>query len=819
MIIRFSINYETKWGEELYITGSSNELGNNKISEAFKLSRGEGQNWEGEIKFDSAKERSLSYRYFVKTSDGQLYFEAGNERIIAVSTSTRAINAMDQWQGNNADAPFLTAPFNQVFYGKGSTTYTQTHIQNNELIIKVTIPNVRYEDEIKVCGNIPELGNWELSKAVRMVRAAGVKWEANIQLERETEQQIEYKFIRVSRQENENSDIEWEEGENRCIVIPEIKKHNSIIIEHAGSRLSVAHPKFKGCSVPVFSLKSKNSSGIGDFNDIKLLVDWASANNLSIIQLLPINDTSEYMNQRDSYPYNCISVFALHPIYLNLDSMGSLKDKKLAKEIKREAVSLNHLVFLDYEEVLDLKSRFFRAIFEQEKENTFAEPGFYNFKKENKHWLYPYATFCVLRDKNKSAEFGKWGEESVYSKERVFSLSGYAKEYKNEIDYYIFLQYHAHKQMLEVKEYAHAKNVALKGDLPIGVARHGVDAWQFPSLFNFGMQAGAPPDAFSDKGQNWGFPTYNWENMEKDNYSWWRERLKHMSKYFDAYRIDHVLGFFRIWEIPISTAESSKGHFSPSLPYSAKEIYDMTGLEAAKNKALFIEDSDKPNFYHPAIKALNSDQYKKLSEPARKKVEKLHNDFFYHRNEKLWYDNAMKKLQQLIAATNMLPCAEDLGMLSESVGKCLKDLKILSLEVQSMPKMGMDNGTGIGDPQKYPYLSVCTTSTHDIETLRMWLGRRLHQVATPKKTEENSSNKSKLKKVLLLPDATPQECREVINENLNSSSMLVILPLQDWLSTNPKARSKYPESERINNPTNSNNYWRYRMEINLEELI
>lgn len=822
MIIRFTINYETKWGEELYITGTSNELGNNNISEAFKLIRGEEQTWEGEIKFDSAKERSLSYRYFVKTSDGQLYFEAGKERTIAVSTSTRVINAMDQWQGNNMDAPFLSAPFNQVFFGKGSTSYTQTHIQNNELIIKVTLPNVGYDKEILVCGSIPELGNWDLSKAVRMVRAAGVKWEANIQLERESAQKIEYKFVRVAKPEIDReirqSEIEWEEGDNRTILIPEIQKHTSIIVEHAGSRLSVDHPRFRGCSIPLFSLRSKNSNGIGDFNDIKLLVDWASANSLSIIQLLPINDTSEKLNRADSYPYNCISVFALHPIYLHLNEMGSIKDKRLAKEIKRDAVALNHLLFLDYEEVWDLKSRFFRAIYEQEKENTFAEPGFYTFKKENKHWLYPYATFCVLRDKNKSSEFSKWKEENAYSKERVAYLSERSKEYKNEIDFYIFLQYHAHKQMLEAKEYAHSKNVALKGDLPIGVSRHGADAWQYPLLFNFGMQAGAPPDLFSDKGQNWGFPTYNWENMEKDNYAWWRERLNHMSKYFDAYRIDHVLGFFRIWEIPTSSTESSKGHFSPSLPYSAKEIYDMTGLEAAKNKTLFIEDPEKQDYYHPAICAQNSDQYKKLSVPTRKKIDKLHNDFFYHRNEKLWYDTAMKKLQQLIAATDMLPCAEDLGMMSESVGKCLRELKILSLEVQPMPKTGMDNGNGIGNPQKYPYLSVCTTSTHDTETLRMWLGRLLHPVS-PQKAEETNLTKYKIKKTLLLPDATAHECQKILDENLDSRSMLIILPLQDWLSTNPKARSKYPESERINDPANPHNYWHYRMEINLEDLI
>lgn len=797
MIISFRIDYRTAADESLFITGSIPELGEWDPSRAVELSSGRLHKADVEIEF-SGKLR-IDYKYCIKKKNGEVYYEAGEGRSLLADENIATVTSNDSWQGNNEDAPFLTAPFTRVFYAGNAPAIESTELlrYNGEVIIRVTLPNIPASGEVLLCGCIPQLGSWDSLKALPMERVCGVKWEAHLE---SVEGEIEYKFIK----REEGGEFEWEEGANHSALLPRIESDSVVILEHSSAGFHTPKPHFKGVAVPLFSLKSGKSWGIGDFEDLRLLADYASGRGLSIIQLLPINDTSANLNWHDSYPYNCISVFALHPIYIAPESLGRLADEDLMREYLRDARLLNRKVFVDYEEVLDLKMRYFREIFRQEWNRVKDDPAFCGFCAENAFWLEGYIRFCVLRDMNGTAEYSQWRIREGISEENLH--------------FYAYLQYNAYLQMKGAKEYAHSKGVALKGDLPIGVARYGAESWQHPHLFNFGMQAGAPPDAFSDQGQNWGFPTYNWEEMEKDNYLWWKRRLAYLSNFFDAYRIDHVLGFFRIWEIPLSEP-SNRGHFSPSLPLSVMEITERTNLEPKRHPELFVPDNREEerspanfsdtaaadaryslysiNRYHPAVSALNTADFAALRPQTQERFRKLYYDYYYSRNEELWYKNAMRKLQQLIACTPMLACAEDLGMLSPAVHKALGELKILSLEVQNLPKSGE-----IGRPGDYPYLSVCTTSTHDTETLRMWLGKRLHPQCEG----------------TLHPDATPEECAAVIEENLHSASLFVILPLQDWLSVNIKQRSRYPETERINNPADPNNYWRYRMEVSLEDL-
>src|SRR5208337_2896442 len=145
-------------------------------------------------------------------------------------------------------------------------------------------------------------------------------------------------------------------------------------------------------------------------------------------------------------------------------------------------------------------------------------------------------------------------------------------EAAGEMDFHRFLQYHLEAQLVEATQYAHSKGVILKGDIAIGVCRYGADAWEQPELFHTDMQAGAPPDAFAAKGQNWGFPTYNWPRMKQDGFAWWKQRFEQMSCYFDAFRIDHILGFFRIWSIPMHAVEGILGNFVPAIPVKLEEF-------------------------------------------------------------------------------------------------------------------------------------------------------------------------------------------------------------------------------------------------------
>lgn len=494
--------------------------------------------------------------------------------------------------------------------------------------------------------------------------------------------------------------------------------------------------KGAGVAVPVFSLRSERDFGIGEFADLRLLVDWAAAVGMSVVQLLPVNDTTRKGEWKDSYPYNPISSFALHPLYINLQALGIKEDKAFLKEQK----DLNELPELDYPRVFKSKMSYIRKAFLDNGAKDMASSAYKRFVKENLSWLDEYARFCAQRD----------------------SL---------EAEYYCWMQYHLDRQFTAEVEYARCKGVHFKGDLPIGVSADSAEAYFHPELFNLDSTAGAPPDYFSTDGQNWGFPTYNWEKMAEDDYAWWKSRLRKMAHYFDAYRIDHILGFFRIWEIPLEYKSGLNGHFNPALPYSEAEIRDL-GIPI---EGLFHADPRNPGKYQPLISPKSQD----LPGWQQERFGALYNDFFYHRNDQFWRVNALRKLPELLGASGMLACGEDLGMVPDCVPGVMESQKILSLRMR-----GMDCKGG------WKYLSVCATSSHDMETLRMQCPN----------------------------DPDPSDVGGMLWEYLSSPSMLAIFPLQDFLALDGEHRRANRDEERINYPADSNHHWRYRIHFNLEKL-
>jgi 4-alpha-glucanotransferase len=452
-------------------------------------------------------------------------------------------------------------------------------------------------------------------------------------------------------------------------------------------------------------------------------------------------------------------------------------------------------------------------------------------------------------------------------------------EISHAINKVFFTQFLLHTQLLEVRAYANQQGVILKGDIPIGISHDSVEAWVDPHLFNLDTQTGAPPDDFSISGQNWGFPTYNWKEMEKDDYQWWKKRFRKMADYFDVYRIDHILGFFRIWEIPMSSVQGLLGYFSPALPFSTDEIayfglyfdeYRMTnpyihesflyeifgeymqevigqflrpiawqrfelnencntqkkiktlfvsddaksccirdGLYSLCNETLFIRDKREPHKYHPRITAQYSFSYRHLDDNSKTAFNRLYDHFFYQRHTAFWQEEAMKKLPPLISSTNMLVCGEDLGMVPESVPAVMKEMQILSLEIERMPKRPE---LQFNDLRYLPFLSVCTTSTHDMSPLRLWW--KEDRWKTQRYYNET------LQRLGIAPeDCATDICRQIIGNHLNSLSMLAIFPLQDWLSTDDRLKRPDPADERINVPANPRHYWRYRMHLTIEQLI
>ena len=522
---------------------------------------------------------------------------------------------------------------------------------------------------------------------------------------------------------------EWIECPIKGCPFP--REHQAAMFDRPGFRGA-------GTAVPVFSLRSAADFGIGEFRDLHPLVDWAAATGQCVIQILPINDTTRRGGWEDSYPYNPVSSFALNPMYIHLEDIGVKADAAFSR--KRNA--LNALPEIDYPAVFKAKTAYMRKGFEAQGQADMNSTAYKQFYKANAFWLDEYAAFCAERDTDTP-------------------------------DFHCWIQIHLDKQLKEEVAYARSKGIALKGDLPIGVSADSADARFHPQLFNLDSRAGAPPDYFSSEGQNWGFPTYNWENMAEDGYAWWKARLRKMAEYFDAFRIDHILGFFRIWEIPACYKGGSMGHFNPALPYTADELA-KAGLP--EDPKLFLEDPHHKGLFHPRISPDTSD----LDYKQKQVYDGIYWDFFYHRHEEFWKLNGQKKLPELLCATGMLACGEDLGMIPNCVHEVMDQEKILTLEMPQMEK---------GRP--WPYLSVCATSSHDLETLRM--------------QKED--------------DRTPQECEQILRDNLASVCMLAIFPIQDWLAIDGDLRRKDFMSERINYPSDSENHWRYRLHLNLEDLV
>ena len=654
-----------------------------------------------------------------------------------------------------------------------------------KITIKTIGPWMPHGQQVYITGNCPALGNWNPKKALPMTPTQGIIWHIDLDA-KDLPEGFEFKFLRKEL----DGSFTWETCFNRTNPY-----------EVTETCFPGQHPRYAGTAIPVFSLRSQQSAGIGDFLDIKLMIDWAASTGQAVLQLLPVNDTTSTKTWTDSYPYGGITIMALHPIYLNLKDIGPLHDTKAQAEFEEEAAELNAMPQLDYERVFDLKDKYTRAIFVQKGTRTMASKAFRAFLEANREWLMPYAAFCVLRDHFKTADFTKWKRLKKYSKAGVSRLY---TEATAKMDYYIFVQYHLDRQLHEVHDYARSKGVALKGDIPIGITPHSVEAWAEPEYFNMGEQAGAPPDAFAVDGQNWGFPTYNWDRMARDGYSWWKRRFRKMAEYFDAYRIDHVLGFFRIWEIPVPYKSGLMGHFSPALPYSADDLrwrgfpfdegrHARSYTEDDPSEVLFLEDPVQKGMWHPRISAQYTRSYNDLQQWEKDAFNHIYDEFFYTRNTEFWREQAMRKLPELISATDMLTCAEDLGMIPACVPEVLDQLHILSLEVQRMPK---DPKQMLGNPSEYPYMSVCTTGSHDTSTLRGWWGENHHG-----------------------EDGPVDVCEWIVAEHLYSPAMLTILPLQDWFSLDPSMRVEDVESERINIPANPKHYWRWRMHITLEEMI
>lgn len=871
MTVQFNIEYKAMFGEQIVVNIQTEE-GELKLP----LETTDGQRWACDWCVESP-EKSYTYYYSVEREGRAVKTEwlMIKHQLEVNAKKAAAYTLYDHWKTMPEDAFLYSSAFTDcINHQAPQEMKPETGSKIVRLIVRA--PQLRDGERLGVLGADKALGAWDVQKILPMTQHTYNEWVADIDAAHLEGSHLEFKFVAFR---NAKDELLWETSMNRTVDLPEMKAGELVSYELDQAFFALYNRKLAGTQVPVFSLRTRKSAGIGDFGDLKTMIDFVASTGQKVLQLLPINDTTITHTWTDSYPYSCISVFAIHPQYVDLHALPELKDAKARAEAEKTRAELNALDKIDYEKVNDFKINYLRQIFNQEGEKIMKTAEYKAFFQDTELWLVPYAQYSYLRDKNGTADFNQWPDYRVWDEaERKALADPKTAAYKN-VAFFYFVQFVLDRQMQEAHEHAKAKGVILKGDIPIGVNRNGCDVWMEPKYFNLNGQAGAPPDDFSANGQNWGFPTYNWFEMLKDGCQWWNRRFKNMARYFDAYRIDHVLGFFRIWEIPVHSVHGLLGQFAPALAMSREEIesyglhfqedrftrpfitdwvldrvfheragevkekyldrldderYQMKpevdtqrkvealfadvtdekelwlrdGLYALISDVLFVRDHTNPGVFHPRISAQLDFIYESLYDNDKAAFNRLYNDYFYRRNNQFWYQEAMKKLPKLVQATRMLVCAEDLGMVPDCVPWVMDELKILSLELQSMPK---DPSVKFGHLSRNPYRSVCTISSHDMPTLRMWWDENVQR------TQEYYN--TMLYRQGPAPHPLPGWlASDIISRHLTSPSMLCVLSIQDWLATDESLRLPDADAERINIPANPKHYWRYRMHLNIEDL-
>ena len=809
-------------------------------------------------------------------------------RLDLTATKANTYEVNDRWIDFPGDTYMYSSAFTDCVNRRAQIPAQSTNYATT-LRLVVRAPQLRSGMRLHLVGAQAALGDWDLSKSLPMTEHSHNEWYVDIDASLlfatskrgskkayDDSTEIEFKFVAIG----DKNEIEWETCNNRILAVEPLKQGELRSIALDQAFFALYDEKVAGTLIPVFSLRSEGSFGVGDFGDLKLMIDWVAKTHQRLLQVLPINDSTSTHTWTDSYPYSCISVFALHPQYCDIRQLPAIDDKVEADRFEMLREELNALPQIDYERVNNAKIKYLQMLFKQEGKKVLESEDFKSFFKVTNHWLVPYAQYCYLRDKNGTCEFTKWENHNQWNEADRDALSNPQNKAFEDVAFFYYVQYVLDHQMRSAHDYARARGVILKGDIPIGVNRNGCDVWHEPEYFHLDSQAGAPPDAFSVNGQNWGFPTYNWERMIADGCQWWVRRFQNMQKYFDAYRIDHVLGFFRIWAIPTDCVHGLLGQFQPALAMSRDEIqgyglnfqedlftkpfiadwvidrvfkehaeevkekylqhdhdnifslkpeYDTErkieaafegkttdkdiwlrdGLYAMVEDVLFVRDRQNPNMFHPRITAQLNFMYEALWQNDKDAFNRLYNDYFYRRNNDFWYREAMKKLPLLSQATRMLVCAEDLGMVPDCVQWVMNELRILSLELQSMPK---DPSVEFGHLSRNPYRSVCTLSTHDMPTLRQWWD------------EDYDRTQKYYNSMLYRGGAAPHPlpgwlARDIVSRQLTSPSMLCILSLQDWFAIDERIRLADANAERINIPANPKHYWRYRMHMTIEQLL
>ncbi|KAK8919301.1 4-alpha-glucanotransferase DPE2 [Platanthera zijinensis] len=907
----FRIPYYTQWGQSLLISGSIPVLGAGNVKQGLGLipfHQGEELIWQGKISVPIGFQCEYCY-YLVDDHRNILRWEAGMKRKVSLPAGINGgevVEIHDLWQAAS-EALFLKSAFKNVIFSSGQNLQPELPFgskqrkddQEDSIVVqfKISCPTVEDGTSVYVTGSAPQLGQWRVEDGLRLSYIGDYSWEAYSAI-RKDHFPIKYpsriNLILISFykycQSCKKGDISLEIGPYRELALDMSSSSLPKYVTLSDGSFRATPWRGAGVAIPMFSVRTNEDLGVGEFLDLKLLVDLAVESGFHLIQLLPINDTSVHGMWWDSYPYSSLSVFALHPLYLRVQLLSENIPDNLKQEILMEKKRLDKKD-VDYEATMAAKLAIAKKIFIMEKDQILNSSLFIKFVSDNEEWLKPYAAFCFLRDFFGTSDHSQWGRFAEFSKEKLEKLLSKDTLHYDVICFHYYIQFHLHLQ---------ATNFSL--ERCVICSKHSSYSTNFLSyfylfllvyycLFSESTSGGGGPFFFNLVGQQWSSPTTSCKEFGMTNFGEYKARLTSVSPRGTAARPDSILASTRIDELRLHNITNIPGTYHPSVgcstvrqkrcgirPYDlfrtpktnqkhleqrspcflnqkqpsskttlAVTVANFTSLLnnpsrehcqhphkpitklatkaqqpssslcvqiliilyfAMKNIVL-IRDCEEHGKFYPRFNLEDTSSFQKLDDHSKHVLKRLYYDYYFHRQEILWRENAMKTLPALLSSSDMLACGEDLGLIPSCVHPVMQELGLIGLRIQRMPS---EPGLQFGIPSQYNYMTVCAPSCHDCSTMRAWW-------------EEDEERRCRFfKDVIGSNDEPPSQCTPevanfILQQHFLAPSMWAIFPLQDVLALKEEYTDRPANEETINDPTNPKHYWRFRMHVTLESLL
>jgi 4-alpha-glucanotransferase len=622
-----------------------------------------------------------------------------------------------------------------------------------------------------------------------------------------------------------------------------------------------------GVSVPLGALRGDGV--VGEYPDLGDFGAFCAKTGFALVQILPVNDTGY-----ESSPYSALSAFALHPLYIKVAAIpeaAGFDDAALRK-------AFGSAPRFPYQEILRAKMKIFRDIFEKNKAEIFKKAekkGPLGKWIDSNPWVKEYAVFRTQKERNNEKSWKEWEDPPERNAEAIAKLWE-AHGLREEHTFWAWLQEIACSQLRVAAQALAEQGIVLEGDLPILINEDSADVWAHEEYFQTGLSAGAPPDMYSPDGQNWGFPIYDWAAQEADGYRWWKDRLKAAEQYYSAYRIDHVLGFFRIWASSRKDRSAVLGRF---LPYIHINMKDLAGLGFDEGRIRWVSQPHIPTsgpweaglapeetgkIFQKALERIGDEElwlFKKsikgendiyslgLGEKACEYLVKawrnrLFLEYAKGRFVPVWYyrdsgayqslsPEERERLEALIARrqqdseSNWEYQGRRLLEVMIAAAKMLPCAEDLGAVPPCVPRVLTDlNILGLRvfrwfrawDQEGEPYIPFSEYPELSVAT------PAVHDSSTVREWWEREADREALRQFLKAPglgDAySPETAAVILGKVAGAASRYRVFQIQDLLHLSEKWYAPDPSSERINVPGTANDFnWTYRLPAPLKEIL